>query len=330
MLPQTLVANLVARLGPTAGETVLGVVLTHLPQLTRNSQPQYQNTLNILWPTADNMLANASPQLLLALASNLLPHLQDTQKAKTSSEGDVVVEVSCSEGKDADLIPVLASKFGISVIVGLLLRGEQVYQEIIKYEAWQEFLSRVISVLASVQNPHLTNTLVRDGGVDEASKHPTVSTSTSKKPPAPVVVLSRGQSLSSLTKQRGIAGNLASSIPTSTAMGSVAGGRCLTPPLPLVAVTASNMTAGEMGPTTTTSVLQQPSAHLARCTEQVQSGALAAAQSALQRLDITTTTSASVNNVSSAPVQSQQHNTNLSGKGIARHDAKFVGGSFES
>lgn len=233
------------RLGPDASESVLKVVLTNLPQLTRNSQPQYQNTLNILWPIADKILANASTTLLVQFASIVLPHLsQNTQESDSSGTHKDSKEQS-------DGTPVLASKFGISVIVGLLVRGEQEYSEMIKHHDWQEFLSRVIDLLANIPNPSLiTDTLVRDSGSGSGKS----STGT-----PPVVVLSRGQSLSSLTKQRSVA----------------TVGR-LTPPLPMIAVTAGNGCN-----------ISQPSAHLARCTEQAHSEALAAAQSTLQRLEIT-------------------------------------------
>ena len=245
--------NILRRLNRESAEHVLGVVLANLPMLTRNCQPQHQNTLNIIWPTADDILAHASPQLLVHFASKLLPHLVVKKTLDTDHEPSVGAEKDSCE-----VTPVLASKFGISVIVGLLVRGEQVYSEMIQHEEWQEFLSRVIALLANIHNPNLiTDTLVRDSGSGD-----TASCSSRPSTGPSMVVLGRGQSLSSLTKQRLLA---------AETLGNNLGR--LTPPLPLTAVSG-------------VCISKQPGVHLARCTEQMHSDTLAAAQSTLQRLEL--------------------------------------------
>ena len=226
---KTLVAGLVERLGPNAAEKMLTETLTNLPKLTLNSEPDQRYTLNILWPAADKLLASASAEVLVNLATALIPHLS---KEKS--------------GKDISLDPILSSKFGISVVVGMLVQGERIHSDVTKHPIWQDFLAKVISLFGGINDyKPITNTLVRDGAEGKVAK-----TTPS------VTVLSRGQSLSSLKLRQNNSGP------------GPANGR-LTPPFPLANPLQTAL----------------PGAHLARCTEIVKSDQLAAAQNTLRNLE---------------------------------------------
>ncbi|KAF2364439.1 Topoisomerase II-associated protein PAT1 [Trinorchestia longiramus] len=226
-----LVLTLGRRLGKEAALQAMEVVLSNLPYLTLHSQPQFQNTLYILWPMADELLQTGTQDILLRFAKGLLPYLRSSKTEKESRKEEGSAK-NMSNNKDGNEVsPVLESKFSISFMVGVLVQGESAHQkvEMNQHEEWREFVSSVSSVMSSVRDPAIiTDTLVRDGGVVNAERPnkqsrcvvattntgvastctaPTTTTTATASPS--VVVLSRGQTLSSLNRQRGYTGAVA-------------------------------------------------------------------------------------------------------------------------
>lgn len=227
----TLVGIMANRLGAAATKDMVKTVLANLPKLT-SSMPVTNtgHSLNLLWPVTDRLLADASSELLFELAEALLPHLEKTPGNETDQ-----------------MNPILSTKFGITVVMGLLVCGEHIHTEVITHKIWQTFLSKVISLLGNIPNwGKITGILVRDN-----EDNALVSSSPTSMPAPAVTVLSRGQSLSSLKQQN------AQSTSTTPTLAAVSAAATPTP---------------------------QPSAHLARCTQEIQSSTLAAAQSALEKL----------------------------------------------
>ncbi|CAL4173449.1 unnamed protein product, partial [Meganyctiphanes norvegica] len=126
---KSLLSRLMRWLGENECEQLVVCVCQNLSVVAkRDTHDQY---LVNFWPAADRLLSTSNSQRLMLLAQALLltPH----------------------QGHKSNLQHALNNKFGMSLVVGLLVRGEELHSELEKQTLWQEFLASTIMALTDTQ-----------------------------------------------------------------------------------------------------------------------------------------------------------------------------------
>jgi len=154
---KALFSNLLLRLPYLRALHGFRFVLDNLSSLTHSSDSNNHNTLDRLWPVADKIISNADADALIDYASRLSPYLEAPK-----------------DGKAGGLPMLLSTKFGLTVFVALLIKGEQQHERVVGSAAWQRFLAAAIQAVAQTQPPEAAEPKVK--------------------------VLGRGQSLSSVLR----------------------------------------------------------------------------------------------------------------------------------
>ena len=184
---KSLFTNLMHRLPYPMALDGFRFVLDNLRQLSVSSESGNHNTLDRIWPVADRILANADTDTLIDHATRIMPYLETPADSKTCK-----------------LPMLLSTKFGVTVLLALLVKGEQDHERVSNSAAWQGLLSRAIQVLAALPVPKASGE-----ARDEAK----------------VTVLGRGQSLSSVLRPVKEEGGLSAPLPLIV----VSGGREVAP-----------------------------------------------------------------------------------------------------
>lgn len=125
---KSLLCRLLMWLDESAHVKLVLALLQNMTLLTkRDVHDQY---LALFWPITDRLVASCSHEILLEFANALLAQGGSTQKANLSS--------------------ALYSKYGASLILAMMVRGEQVSSDLEGCDAWQEFLAAIVGILSSL------------------------------------------------------------------------------------------------------------------------------------------------------------------------------------
>lgn len=127
---KSLMSRLLGWLGEGDQEQLVVTVLQNMALLSRKDA--HDQLLALLWPATDRMVATAAPNRLLELAAAF----NNNSSTQASTQR-------------TNLAAALYSKYGVSLVLALLVRGEQVFAMLVESNVWQEFLSAIISALAT-------------------------------------------------------------------------------------------------------------------------------------------------------------------------------------
>lgn len=130
---KSLLHRLMMWLGESAYMKLVMTILQNMPLLTKRDV--YDQNLALFWPITDRLIASSSQDPLLEFAKALLVQGGASQKA--------------------NLISALYNKYGVSLILALMVRGEHLSAEIEGCAVWQDLLAAIINALASL--PDSTN-----------------------------------------------------------------------------------------------------------------------------------------------------------------------------
>ncbi|KAK7065222.1 hypothetical protein SK128_006936 [Halocaridina rubra] len=161
---KSLLFRLLMWLDETAHTKLVLTLFQNMLLLTkRDVHDQY---LALFWPLTDRLIASSNHNLLLEIAKALLAQGGATQKANISS--------------------ALYSKYGVSLILAMMVRGEQLSSDIEKYDVWQDLLAAVIGILSSPSDSFSSKPLSDSGksSSDFAQALPSVALAASPFPPA--------------------------------------------------------------------------------------------------------------------------------------------------
>ncbi|KAG0722138.1 Protein PAT1 1 [Chionoecetes opilio] len=127
---KSLVSRLLGWVGEREQEGLVGAVLQNMALLARKDAHDQQ--LALLWPATDRLVASASATRLLGLAAAF----NNNALAPAPSQR-------------TNLAAALYSKYGVSLVLALLVRGEQLHAMLLDSPVWQDFLGAIIAALAT-------------------------------------------------------------------------------------------------------------------------------------------------------------------------------------
>ncbi|KAK8387471.1 hypothetical protein O3P69_018196 [Scylla paramamosain] len=130
---KSLVSRLLGWLGEGDQEHLVVTLLQNMTLLSRKDA--HDQHLALLWPATDRLVATAAPNRLLELAAAF----NNNSSAQVPSQ-------------KTNLAAALYNKYGVSLVLALLVRGEQVHAMLVDSNVWQEFLSAIITALATTSS----------------------------------------------------------------------------------------------------------------------------------------------------------------------------------
>lgn len=130
---KSLMSRLLGWLGEGDQEHLVVTLLQNMTLLSRKDA--HDQHLALLWPATDRLVATAAPNRLLELAAAF----NNNSSAQASSQ-------------KTNLAAALYNKYGVSLVLALLVRGEQVHAMLVDSNVWQEFLSAIITALATTSS----------------------------------------------------------------------------------------------------------------------------------------------------------------------------------
>nr|XP_045587866.1 protein PAT1 homolog 1-like isoform X2 [Procambarus clarkii] len=130
---KSLLCRLISWLGESEHEKLVMNILQNMPLLAKKDA--HDQHLALFWPITDRLVASSSHDRMIDLAAAL--NTQGTTPHKTN------------------LASALCNKYGVSLIMALLVRGEHLQSTLGGCDEWQELLLAVINGLATVSDTTL-------------------------------------------------------------------------------------------------------------------------------------------------------------------------------
>lgn len=125
---KSLLVRLLNWLGPNECEKVVMTILQNMTLLSKRDT--HDHHLELFWPITDHLIDLAVHQQLLEFASALIAQGGGPQKA--------------------NLVSALYNKYGVSLLMALMVRGESLLANLEDSPEWQEFLLAIITGLVAV------------------------------------------------------------------------------------------------------------------------------------------------------------------------------------
>lgn len=136
---KSLLYRLLMWLDESAYTKLVFTILQNMPMLTKKDT--HDQFLTLFWPITDRLIASANDGILLEIA-------------------DILVPRGCGEApQKTNLVSALYNKYGVSLILALMVRGEQLAYDFIGCGFWQEyrwqnFLEGIVNALVSLPDPN--------------------------------------------------------------------------------------------------------------------------------------------------------------------------------
>lgn len=151
---KSLICRLLGWMGEGDQERLVVTVLQNMTLLARKDAHDQQ--LALLWPATDRLVASAAPPRLLELAAAFINNSSSSSVASPQRN---------------NLSAALYNKYGVSLVLALLVRGEQVHAVLVESSVWQEFLSALITALATSNTTSSSEGAIPKSTAVDASKN---------------------------------------------------------------------------------------------------------------------------------------------------------------
>ncbi|KAK4315882.1 hypothetical protein Pmani_012907 [Petrolisthes manimaculis] len=158
---KSLLNKVIRWLGEEECVKLVRTVLQNMPLLVKKDV--HDQHLALFWPMTDRLAAAATHVRLLELAVALTSSTSQSSQISTQK---------------TNLATALSNKYGVSLVLAMMVRGEQLQASLAESEVWQEFLASVVAALTS------PTSLSDSNKADMPQALPSVALAASPFPPA--------------------------------------------------------------------------------------------------------------------------------------------------